>query len=79
MLATAGYRFYENHRIAAEQAAGAAFEQALALDRAGKGAEAQAALAKLAADGPRGYRALARLTGAAVESQERSQGRARRL
>ena len=66
VLATAGYRFYENRRLAAEQAAGAAFQQALALDRAGKGAEADAAMAKLAADAPRGYRTLARLAEAAI-------------
>jgi hypothetical protein len=66
VLATAGYRFYENRRLAAEQAAGAAFQQALALDRAGKGAEADAAMAKLAADAPSGYRTLARLAEAAI-------------
>ena len=66
VLATAGYRFYENRRLAAEQAAGAAFQQALALDRAGKGAEAEAAMAKLAADAPRGYQTLARLAGAGM-------------
>jgi len=47
VLATGGYRFYENRRIAAEQAAGADFQQALALDRDGKSADAQAALAAL--------------------------------
>jgi hypothetical protein len=66
VLATAAFRFYENRRIAAEQAAGAAFQQALTLDRDGKGAEAAAAMAKLAADAPQGYRALARLAEAAI-------------
>jgi hypothetical protein len=66
VLATAGYRFYEDRLLAAEQAAGTAFQQALALDRDGKGAEAEAAMAKLAADAPRGYRTLARLAEAAI-------------
>ena len=74
MLATAGYRFYENRRLAAEQAAGAAFQQALALDRDGKGAEADAALAKLAADAPRGYRTLARLAEAAIKAKSDPKG-----
>ena len=74
VLATAGYRFHENHKIAAAQAAGAAFQQALALDRDGKGADAQTALAALAADAPHGYRTLARLAGAAVESKADPKG-----
>ncbi|MGD1036573.1 MAG: tetratricopeptide repeat protein [Roseiarcus sp.] len=74
VLATAGYRFYDNRRLAAEQAAGAAFEQALALDREGKGAEAEAAFAKIAADAPRGYRTLARLAAAAVEAKTDPKG-----
>ena len=69
VLATAGYRFYEDRRLAAEQAAGAAFQQALALDRDGKHAEAEAAMAKLAADAPRGYQTLARLAEAAVKAK----------
>ena len=69
VLATAGFRFYENRKIAAEQAAGAAFQQALSLDREGKGAEAQTALAALAANAPHGYQTLARLAGAAAQSK----------
>ena len=74
VLATAGYRFYENRRLAAEQAAGAAFQQALALDRDGKGAEADAALAKLAAEAPRGYQTLARLAEAAIKAKTDPKG-----
>ena len=69
VLASAGFRFYENRKLAGEQAAGAAFQQALALDHSDKGADAQAELAALAADAPAGYRTLARLAGAAVESK----------
>ena len=71
VLATGGYRFYENHKLAEQQAAGAAFQQALALDRDGKGADAQAALA---AHAPKGYQTLARLAGAAVQSKTDPKG-----
>ncbi len=74
VLATAGFRFYENRRLEAEQAAGAAFQQALALDRDGKGAEADAAMAKLAADAPRGYQTLARLAEAAIKAKTDPKG-----
>jgi len=74
VLATAGYRFYQNRMLAAEQAAGAQFQQALSLDRDGKGAEAQAALAAVAANAPRGYQTLARLAGAAVQSKTDPKG-----
>ena len=60
-----GWRAYDwwEARKAAE--AGAAFEQALTLSEQGKHAEAEAALAKLAAAGTPGYRALARIREAA--------------
>jgi hypothetical protein len=69
VLATAGYRFYDNRRVAAEQAAGAAFQHALALDRDGKDAVADAALARLAGDAPHGYQTLARLAAAAIKAK----------
>lgn len=74
VIATAGYRFYMNRQIVAEQTAGAAFQQALALDRDGKGAEADAALGKLAGDAPRGYQTLARLAEAAVKAKSDPKG-----
>jgi hypothetical protein len=74
VIATAGYRFYMNRQIAAQQAAGAAFQQALALDRDGKGAEADAALGKLAGDAPRGYQTLARLAEAAIKAKTDPKG-----
>jgi hypothetical protein len=74
VLATAGYRYYEDRRLAAAQAAGAAFQQALALDRDGKGGEAEAAMAKLAADAPGGYRTLARLADAALTAKSDPKG-----
>jgi hypothetical protein len=69
VLATAGWRFYDYRRTQAAQAAGAQFQQVLELDRAGKGTAAAAALAKLAADGPAGYRLMARLSEAALQAK----------
>jgi hypothetical protein len=69
VLATAGYRFYEYRRLQASEAAGAAFQQALDLDRDGKADDARAALAKVAGDAPGGYRALARFAEAALTAK----------
>jgi hypothetical protein len=66
VLATAGWRYYDYRRLQTAQAAGAQFEQALEFDRAGKQADAAGALAKIATDGPSGYRMLARLANAAL-------------
>jgi hypothetical protein len=69
VLATAGWRFYDYQRQQAAQAAGAQFEEALQLDRTGKDAEAAAALQKIAAASPAGYRMLARLAQAALQAK----------
>ena len=69
VLATAGWRFYDYRRLQAAQAAGAQFEQVLELDRNGKASEAAAALAKIAAEGPAGYRLMARLSAAALQAK----------
>jgi hypothetical protein len=69
VLATAGWRFYDYRRLQAAQAAGAQFEQVLELDRNGKASEAAAALAKIAADAPAGYRLMARLSAAALQAK----------
>jgi hypothetical protein len=69
VLATAGWRFYDYRRLQAAQAGGAQFEQALELDRTGKVKEAAGALAKIAADGPNGYRLIARLSEAALQAK----------
>ena len=61
-----GYEWWEA-RKAAE--AGAAFEAASALADAGKRSEAEAAFAKIAADGTAGYRHLARMREAAELAQ----------
>jgi hypothetical protein len=57
-----GYQWWQAKQAAQ---AGAAFEQAVELAQSGKHQEAEAAFAKLAADGTAGYRVLARLREAA--------------
>lgn len=57
-----GYQYWEARQAARS---GAAFDQAVELAEAGKHQEAEAAFAKLAADGTAGYRVLARLRQAA--------------
>jgi hypothetical protein len=65
VVGVAGWRGYQwwDAKKAAE--AGTAFEAALALSEAGKHAEAEAAFAKVAADGTASYRVLARFSEAA--------------
>lgn len=57
-----GYGWWEAKKAAE---AGAAFEAAIALSDGGKHGEAEAAFAKIAADGPTGYKPLARIREAA--------------
>ena len=61
-----GYEYWVAKRAAA---AGAAFEAAMTLSGEGKYAEAEAAFAKVAADSPEGYRALARMRAAGALAQ----------
>jgi hypothetical protein len=58
-----GYDWWETKKAAES---GAAFEQAATLEESGKLQEAEAAFAKLAADGTAGYRVLSRLREAAA-------------
>ncbi len=60
-----GWRFYQYSELKKAQEASSAFEAAIALAEQNKSAEAEAAFTKLAADGTKGYRALARLRAAA--------------
>lgn len=57
-----GYQYLEAKKAAE---AGSAFEAAVALSEQGKKAEAEAAFAKIATEGAKGYQALARLRAAA--------------
>ena len=65
VLGIGGWRAYDWWQTRKAAEAGAAFEAALTLAEQGKTAEAEAAFAKLAADGTSGYRILARLREAA--------------
>ncbi|PZQ83369.1 MAG: hypothetical protein DI549_08465 [Ancylobacter novellus] len=64
VVGVAGWRGYEWWKLQQDQAAGARFEAALQLAAQGKTAEAEAAFAEIAKDGPRGYRTLARFRSA---------------
>jgi hypothetical protein len=65
----AAWRGYEWWQAKKAATAGAAFESALSLSEKGKHAEAEAVLAKIAAEAPAGYRILARLRAAAELAQ----------
>ncbi len=65
IVAVGAWRGYDWWQTKKATEAGAAFEQAVTLAEAGKHQEAEAAFAKLAADGSGGYRVLARLREAA--------------
>lgn len=60
-----GWRSYQYLEAKKAAEAGSAFEAAVALSEQGKKSEAEAAFTKIAADGSRGYRGLARLRAAA--------------
>jgi hypothetical protein len=70
VLATGGYRFWQYHQAQQAQAAGAAFQNALKLDAAGKPDEARAALLKLQAEAPKGYTALSRFVEAGLQAKK---------
>jgi hypothetical protein len=61
VAAIAGWRGYQWWEARQAAATGAAFETAITLSDGGKHSEAEAAFAKIAADGTSGYRVLARL------------------
>ena len=65
VLGVGAWRGYEWWQAKKAAESGAAFEAAVSLAEAGKHQDADAAFAKLAADGTAGYRALARLREAA--------------
>jgi hypothetical protein len=69
VLMVAGWRSYEWWQAKKAAEAGATFQSAMALSTEGKHAEAEAAFAKIADDGARGYRDLARLREAAELAQ----------
>lgn len=68
VLAVGGFRYWRYENEKAGQAAGAQFQAAIAAVQAGQTATAYGDLAKLAAEGPEGYRALARMTEAGAKA-----------
>lgn len=68
VVAVAGWRGYEWWQAKQAARAGAAFESAVTLAESGKSQEAEAAFAKLAADGTASYRVLAQLRDAAEKA-----------
>lgn len=69
IVGIAGWRGYEWWEAKRAAESGTAFEQAVTLAESGKAQEAEAAFAKLAADGTAGYRVLSRLREAAELAQ----------
>ncbi len=69
VAAIGAWRGYEYWVAKQAAAAGAAFEAAMTLSEQAKYAEAEAAFAKVAAEAPPGYRALARLRAAGALAQ----------
>lgn len=65
VVAVGGWRGYQYLEAKRAAEAGSAFEAAIALSEQGKHTEAEAAFARIAAEGTSGYRVLARLRGAA--------------
>ena len=65
VLAVGGWRGYQYWQAEQSAKAGTAFEAAVALSEANKTAEAEAAFAKIGAEGTGGYRLLARFRAAA--------------
>lgn len=69
-----GWRAYEYYTAQKAAAAGAIFEEAVALSEQGKHTEAEKAFAKVVAEAPKGYAALARFR-AAAELAEANPGK----
>jgi hypothetical protein len=69
VFAVGGYKYLETRRIAAEQAAGAEFSAAQNLSDDKKKTEAEKAFEKIAANGPAGYAALAKLRLAGAQAK----------
>jgi hypothetical protein len=75
IVSVGGWRGLEWYRLQQSEAAGARFEDALELARAGKTAEAEAAFAALAKEAPAGYMVLARFrTAAEIARRDAAEG-----
>jgi hypothetical protein len=70
VLGVLGFKYWENHRIAAAQESGARYEETLLLVNEKKDGSAEKEFEKIAADGAGGYRALAQLQLAGSQSRQ---------
>ena len=70
VLGVLGFKYWESHRIAAAQEAGARYEEALLLVNEKKDGSAEKEFEKIAVDGAGGYRALAQLQLAGSQSKQ---------
>jgi hypothetical protein len=70
VLGVLGFKFWENHRIAAAQDTGARYEEALLLVNEKKDGSAEKEFEKIAVDGAGGYRALSQLQLAGSQSKQ---------
>jgi hypothetical protein len=62
VVSVGGVKYWESHKLAKAQTAGAEYEAAIALSTAGKTEDSVKALEQIAATGPAGYAALADLS-----------------
>lgn len=74
VLSVAGYRFYEWQREKAAAAEGAKFDAALQLLQSGKTTEGEAAISRIAAEGPGIYKSLAQFRAAAELARRDASG-----
>jgi hypothetical protein len=69
VLGIAGYKYYEQRRVAAAEAAGTSFTMAVRTAGEDKKADTQKSLEQIASSGPGGYAVLARLRLAAADRE----------
>jgi hypothetical protein len=70
VVGVAGYKLWESRRLAAQQASGASYEDALLLLNEKKDGSAEKEFEKLASGGSAGYRALAQLQLAGLQAKQ---------
>jgi hypothetical protein len=78
VVSVGGVKYWESHKLAKAQSAGAEYEAAVALAASGKTEESAKALQKIAESGPAGYAALAELSlaGADLKAGKRQEAQA---
>jgi hypothetical protein len=75
VVSVGGVKYWESHKLARSQSAGAEYEAAIGLSAAGKSEDSAKALEQIAANGPAGYAALAELSlaGAKLKAGKRDE------